>query len=384
MDSASQTTVIAIFMSVHAARRAKMLGVYRAARRLNWNLRMLQIHNRFTETLADALAHVRPDGVILDGEEFDRMPAGIRRGTPVVTIDPRPTFKSPWAIRHDSQASVIRAADELLKFGFSDYAFVGTIPDVYWSHRRERQFVSYVHDNGGRCHVYRPSKAERDGRNDSRRLGAWLRALPKPCGLHAVIDLRGAQVLEACQEQGISVPEEIAVIGSDNDEPLCESTWPPLASVEPDFVRSGERAAELLDALIGGRDPSGLPRTYGPLRAVLRASARYDTRNVHNLKHACEYIRTHAMLGISVPDVVQQMGTSRRTAETTFRNELQHSILEEIQLARLARVEESLLDPRKPISLVAAACGYSTDLHLKRLFKARYGMSMSAWRAAHT
>lgn len=365
-------TVLAVFATAHEARRAKVAGLFRAARRLGWNIRLVEINHRFSLSIADTMKTLAPDGVILDGEEFACRPRWLPAGLPYVAIDPQPGFRAMHVIRHDSHASVDAAVRHLLRLGFDDFAFVGTNPVVYWSHRRERQFRQIVAATGRRCHVY-------DRKDD---LTAWLCALPKPCGLHAAIDLSAIPVLDLCAAHGIAVPEEIAVIGSDNDTRLCESTWPTLSSVEPDYLKAGALAVELLDDLFRRRRRGPVRLFYGPARVVARASTTRRGRNLHHLHETLEFIRQYAPNGIGVPDVVSRMAVSRRTAEELFRRELGTSILDEIQRTRLAKVQELLAHTDTPIGQIAAVCGFSTDLHLKRLFKARFGETMSAWRSS--
>ena len=371
MKPAAAPTVLAVFATAHEARRAKVAGVFRAARRLGWQLRLIEINHRFSLSIADMMkAHV-PDGIIVDGEEFAHRPGWIPAGLPYVAIDPQPGFRAPHVIRHDSRASVDAAVQHLLRLGFDDYAFVGTNPEVYWSRRRARQFRQIVVAAGKRCHVY-------DRRDD---LGRWLEALPKPCALHAAIDLSAIPVLDFCAAHGIAVPDRIAVIGSDNDTRLCESAWPTLSSVEPDYGMAGELAVGLLDDLLSGRSTGSAKLFYGPARVVTRASTTLRGRNLHHLHEAIEFIRLYAANGIGVPDVVRLMDVSRRTAEQLFRDELGVSILDEIQRARLDRVCDLLSRTDTPIGQIAAASGFSSDLHLKRLFKARFGLTMSGYRA---
>ena len=365
-------TVLAVFATAHEARRAKVAGVFRAARRLGWKLRLVEINHRFSPSIADAVRTLSPDGVILDGEEFARKPAWIPRGIPTVAIDPQLGFRATHVIRHDSRASVEAAVRHLLRLGFDDFAFIGTNPVVYWSRRRERQFRQIVAAANKRCHIY----------NRREDLGRWLEALPKPCALHAAIDLSAIPVLDFCAAHGIGVPDQIAVIGSDNDTRLCESAWPPLSSVEPDYGTAGELAVKLLDDLLSGRASGPAKIFYGPARVVARASTTLRGRNLHHLHEALEFIRLYAANGIGVPDVVHLMDVSRRTAEQLFRDELGVSILDEIQRTRLDKVCNLLTHTDTPIGQIAAASGFSTDLHLKRLFKARFGLTMSAYRAA--
>ena len=207
-----------------------------------------------------------------------------------------------------------------------------------------------------------------------------MQALPKPCGLMAAVDLRAKQVLDTCRTANIRVPEEIAVVGVDNDATICENTTPTLSSVLPDFEGGGYLAAELLDRLFRGLQRKTLHLTYGVRGIVQRQSSQYLRQSDRMIASAIEFIRLNACAGITVTDVVTQMSVSRRYAERHFRAACGHSVLDEIQHHRLERVCSLLRETNLPIREIGERCGYDTEIYLKVLFKKRFGMTMRDYR----
>jgi len=369
--------VVVRLSTVQKARRDKLNGIYRYARRQGWDVRVVENHP-FAPKFASIVKARTPDGLILDGDTTaDTVRQLFPVGVPIVYLD-RPAL-SDDAINHDNTGTAQLAARSLLNLNLVHYAYVGTNPGVEWSCQRGVAFANTVVAGGGTCSVYTSGSARRV-RSDATRLRAWLIALPKPCGVFAAVDLRAKDVLDACAIAGIHVPDEIALLGVDDDEPLCESTYPSLSSVAPDFLRGGMLAAELLDAKMHGLATDAVPRLYGAQRIIVRESTRRYPVRKHAVADAIEFIRRNACAGIRVEDVVAIMKVSRRTAETTFRRATGLSILNEIERVRLDAVQTMLRTTTRPINLIAQACGYNSDAYLKNLFKKRFGVSMRTWR----
>ena len=217
-------------------------------------------------------------------------------------------------------------------------------------------------------------------------LGDWLRDLPQRTALLAADDVVAREVLLKCAALGIRVPNDLAILGVDNDELLCESCSPPLTSVEPDFRRAGYLAAHRLDMLL--RQPSSgsqqMPTVehYGVKRVVERESARFVERHEDpRITAALSFIREHAASPIGVTDVTTHLKIARRTAELLFRQKTKHSIGELIRLARLDAMMHRLRTTDSSIEEICATSGFSSESHAKRAFKLRFGRPMSAFRA---
>lgn len=364
--------ILLILSTVQKARRDKLSGIYDYARRHGWNTETVEPHP-FARPVSDILAEHHIDGIIIDGHEACcKLPRNLKGRPPVVRIDAPPRSASALkCVNHDSAATAQLAAKTLLKSGFRHYAFLGTNPSIYWSIDRCHDFAAEIAAAGFKCYVF-------NGKEDA--LDGWLASLPKPCGLFAAMDLRAKTVADKCRKLGIRIPDEIAVLGVDNDEQLCESTYPALSSILPDFRHAGELAAALLDRTLRGEDTSAETILYGPLCVVTRESTRFMKVNLSGVSRANEFIRRNSCAGIKVADVVKAVAMPRRTLETHFFRSTGHTILDEILRTKLDKVREILSTTTRPIGLIASSCGFNSDIHLKNLFKKRFGMSMRDYR----
>lgn len=371
----SDTLRILVLMATSAkARRDKLSGVYAYAHEHGWTVRTVE-ENVPTDELRRQLAERPPHGIVCDGFRPPvALPRALVSNLPTVYTDlPLEKRKGRCSVNHDDGATARLAAETLLRLRLDDYAAVGTEPGVFWSKLRMRAFREAIESAGCRCHL----RTRRD-----RDLGAWLAALPKPCGIFAVTDRRAKEVIERCAEMGIAVPDDVAVVGVDNEELICENTTPSISSILPDFRQAGYRAAEKLDRLMRGDLPENERESaYGPQTVIRRASTRRLPSRPHKIPAVLEYIRKNACLGIRVPDVIRFAEMPKSTLELNFRRTTSRSIAEEIQRVRLESVCTLLKNTALPIGLVAQRCGYRDNNHLKNLFKRTFSMSMRDYRS---
>src|SRR5688572_147553 len=195
------------------------------------------------------LARWKGDGIIARIETPAIAKAVARTGLPVVDLSAgRHLPEVPW-VETDDKTIAYLAAEHLISRGFRDLAFCGD-SHFNWSVWRREHFVQAVDAAGRTCHVYESSAAgtsESSWDVEQQRMTRWIESLPRPVGIMACYDIRAQQLLDICRELAIAVPEEIAVIGVDNDRLLCDLCEPPLSSVIPDTHRTGFIAASLLD-----------------------------------------------------------------------------------------------------------------------------------------
>ena len=182
----------------------------------------------------------------------------------------------------------------------------------------------------------------------------WVEALPKPVGLMACNDIRGQQVLNACRDVEIAVPEDVAVLGVDNDDVLCDLSYPTLSSVLPDTRRIGFEAAALLERMIGGEPPPDDTTRIPPLGVVTRRSTDVLAIEDRHLARAVRFIREHACDGITVEDVLADIPLSRSVFERRFARLFGHSPKAEIVRARLERIKQLLAETELPLKQIAA------------------------------
>ena len=362
--------------------RDRLSGVYRYAKKVGWQVSVAEYGRNF-ESIAAALKFWRPDGLIVEGgyTELADFRQSDFKGYPAVFCDARASrMRRPYSgVSHDSSVTATLAAKELMSLGFSDYAFVGNLQSREWSEHRRDVFAKTVAANGCGIHVFETCTVQ-DFDAFREKLRPWLGALPRPCGLLAANDATADIVLRLLRNMRVKVPEDIAVVGIDNDPLICENTTPTLTSVAPDFERSGYIAAEMLDIRMKGGKVKDEVRAFASMHVIHRGSTRLLKRKDDAIKKALEYIRENMAGGISAIDVIRQIGGSRRQAEYRFREFAGKSIGEELLAVRLEAAKKLLSDPSAPIGSVAARCGYSNDSSLRRAFKSATGQSLSEYR----
>jgi LacI family transcriptional regulator len=284
-------------------------------------------------------------------------------------------------VESDSAGAARMAAEHLLERGFQWYAFVGIAGRV-WSRRRQESFCAAIAGHGYATHVYQPPrrKQDRPWEREQGYLATWLAALPKPIGLMACDDERGREVLEACRIANLQVPEEVAVVGVDNDELLCELADPPLSSVALNAEQGGYRTAELLDQLMRrkGRKPRRL--IVEPLHVVTRRSTEIVAIDDRSVAGALNFIHQQAGRPIQIDDVVRHVAISRRALEIRFRDAIGRTILSEIQRIRLQRAKRLLLETDLPLPIVAESAGFGTPSYLVQVFRQRVGVTPAKYR----
>jgi LacI family transcriptional regulator len=210
----------------------------------------------------------------------------------------------------------------------------------------------------------------------------WLKSLPKPVGLMTCTDDRSQDVVEASKIAGVHVPEDLAIIGVDNDELVCELSSPPLSSIALNTQRSGYEAAELLDKLMSRKriKMANLTIVVHPTHIVTRQSTDILAIEDRDVVAAVRFIRRNAREMIQVDDVVDTVAVSRRSLEQRFRRELGCSVLAEIKRARIDQVARMLVETNLSVSQIALALGYSGVENIARYFRSEKGMSPLAYR----
>ncbi|MGH7980875.1 MAG: substrate-binding domain-containing protein, partial [Limisphaerales bacterium] len=221
---------------------------------------------------------------------------------------------------------------------------------------------------------------EQHGLSMEQSIAAWLASQPRPLALFACNDVRAQQVLNACRESGIKVPEEVAVMGVDNDDVLCNLCEPPLTSIEPNAEELGYRAAALLDrAMHGGHLPND-STLIAPTRIVERASTDIVAIEDPVTVQAVRFIRDHVGNGIAVKDVLTHVNRSRTDVEQRFRRWLGCSVHSEILRVRIERVQGLLRLTDLNLDQIANRAGFATAAHVCRLFQRYYHQTPTEYR----
>lgn len=276
------------------------------------------------------------------------------------------------------------AAEHLLERGFRHFAYCGYAQPL-WSRNRQRGFRERLQAEGCDCMCYDDNVAKRTPgiwEKTQESLVRWLAELPRPSGLLASTDLHAQQVLDACRRARLAVPEEIAVIGVDNDDELCRLTNPPLSSVMNNPRKVGFEAARLLGRLMSGEAKLATiePLLIPPLGVMTRQSTEITAIDDPDLAEALSYIRTHACEGIQAGDVADAIVCSRATLYRRFEKTIGRSPHEEILRVQLERARALLAQTSHSLDEIARMTGFRTASYLSVVFKREIGVRPGEYR----
>src|SRR3954452_5124601 len=273
------------------------------------------------------------------------------------------------------------AADHLLERQLLQFAYVGR-KDRGWARRREKAFRTYLGERHFEVHTYKAPKLRKDRvwEKEQAFLARWLSALPRPIGVFACDDDRGREVLEACKLAGLRVPEDVAVVGVDNDQVFCELADPPLSSVALNAETAGYRAAALLDGMMRGKERKRRQIVVEALGVVTRRSTDIVAVDDVEISNALHFIRRQHGRNLSVDRIAAEVGLSRRTLEKRFREVIGRTILDEVQLTRLDRAKRLLLETTHPISKVAELAGFGSAGYFIQFFQKQVGKTPRKYR----
>lgn len=296
------------------------------------------------------------------------------RSIPVVNVTGRISDSNMIDVIGDAHASGAAAARFLLARGFRNHAMVGEKEPSPFSEGRMRGFVETMGLKGHKVETYS------GGVGDERELDEWIATLPRPVGLAATTDRQAAMVIDACWRVGLSVPEEIAVMGIGNYRQLCELSSPTLSSLEINMERRGYEAAALLDRVLQGEAIPKEPVLIRPAHVVERESTNIYAFDDPHVVAALQFIRENAFRTINVCDVVAATALSRRSLEGRFNNLIGRTLHDEIWQAHFDLATRFLTSSDLPLQDVATRSGFRTASALVNLFRQRYGMTPKEYR----
>ena len=373
--------------SAKSSAPGKLYGVQEIAALNGWHVQTIE--GDISETKITELRDFwHPIGAIAEcGSETAIIDTSIFGNLPVVFYahNPKSLPASALSVSHDSAETARAAAKELMTTGFENFAFIPFERKTYWSEARRTAFISALKLNGKKCRVFDTCSKRSNETKHQLELRRFLSSLERPCAIFAANDVTAADVVTAARFENIDIPKELAIIGVDNYEHICEHTTPPLSSIEPDFRLGGRIAATMLLAAIkeGGRFSGERHRSFGPLRIVRRATTRLLSLYDKHVSKALELIRNEACSGLTANKVAKLFPYSRRLADIRFRKATGHSILEEIHKVRLERAKQILLESNQQIKSISDFCGFGHPNSLRKFFLKETGMSLKAWRKAH-
>ncbi len=368
-------------------------GIY-GRRILNGVARYLRSHHRWSVFLEQHALGVRPpawlfsskwDGILSRPTDPELAQLFQRMSLPVVDMnDLHEDLGLPW-VGSNHRGIGEMGASHLLERGFRHFAFAGFAGEL-WAARRREGFCASAEAQGFEVSVYESTWRGMDAPSwdkDLEDIVIWLQGLPQPLGLMSCNDVRGLHVLDACARLGLLVPEQVAVVGVDDEEVLCELCTPALSSVQPNAEQIGYGAAELLDHLMAGKSPKQKRISVNPIRVVARRSTEALAIEDKVVAAAMRFIHDQALFGCSVSDVVQQVKVSRSVLERRFREHLKRSPQEEIRAVRLNRVKQLLTDTNFTLERIAELSGFDHPEYLNVMFKRLCGLNPGQYRRKH-
>lgn len=269
------------------------------------------------------------------------------------------------------------AAEYYYKHHYYNYAFLG-YSGLIWSEERQVGFEGFLKQNNMNVHSF-TTELTNSGRNS--RMRQWLQNLPKPVALFAANDVLANSVAESCQETGIDVPREIAILGADNDDFLCNIACPTISSINLDFERQGR---ELGAAIYKMRQEGSIT----PVRIILRpidvcergSTVRYNIQDPY-VRQILDYIDMNYTSPISITDIIRDIPLSRRALEMRFKKEMEpETILSYLFGLRVKDMCHYLSSTDMPVTLAAERSGFTDVFNVGRTFKRFTGMSPAQYR----
>lgn len=380
--AASGNRVALLIESSTAYGRELLRGIYAFVREFGrWSI-CLPEHEEGDAASIPLFNSWEADGMIarIDNRTLARQ-IQLRCKCPVIDVCANRYLRRAPCIETDDQAIARLAVDHFVERHFKNFAYCGD-GRFYWAIERGahfarlaresascRAFFEYEHPLKSRCSIYEQTQS----------LGDWIAGLPKPIAIMASHDFRGWQLLEACRQIGVNVPDDVAVVGVDNDEVLCVLSDPPLTSITPNAFQCGYLAAQALDQWMSGGPPVQNIQIE-PAGIVTRRSTDFFADCDPNILQAIRLIRKHACDGLRVQDVLKSVPVSRTVLDHEFKRLLGHTAHDEIGRIQLQRVTELLKETNWSLATIATRCGFRHAEYMTFSFKRSFGMSPKEYR----
>ncbi len=324
------------------------------------------------------------DAIIGRFETGDDIISFRKSGIVAMAQDFKTRFKEIPNITSDYIRTGRIAADFFLKKGFRNFGFYG-YRNVCWSEERCEGFCGRLREKGVKSpiHIHTIGHLEDFWLYGPENLNEWLRNLPKPAAVFACDDTQASNLIETCRMTGIKVPEEIAVLGTDNDETTCGLTAPTLSSINLNVRKGGYEAASLIDRMVKEKIYEADDILIEATSVVERMStAIYPSDNPYIVK-ILKYISQNITSKITIDDLLRQVPMSRRLLEIRFRQDTGQSIHQYITSMRMNLFAQKLLASDEPIADVASRIGLNDTRNLSRIFRQAKGCSPMEYRKRH-
>lgn len=273
------------------------------------------------------------------------------------------------------------AAAYFLKKGFKHFAFYG-FSNIVWSSERASGFEEFLNKKGHQVHYFehKKSRSRELWYYKPSSLSRWLKGLPKPIAIMACDDNQGEHITEACRHAGIRIPEEVSVIGVDNDEMICSLSDPELSSISLDAERGGYDAAKLLHQMIRNKNKKWTNIEVKPVQVITRHSTDiYATNDIH-ISSTLRFIHQHLDTNLKVDDILQEIPLSRRSLEKRFQHITGFPIYKYIYNLRTEKFAQLLLETDRTVAEIASDIGLGDAKNISRTFKKIKGCTPHEYR----
>jgi LacI family transcriptional regulator len=380
--------VILLIESSRQPGRDSLLGIAAYIRNHGaWQI--LHLENSLTDEVPKVVKPWKGDGIIsrINNDKMARSVARLR--LPVVDLRGAHPTPGSATLSTDPQACAELAAEHFLSRGFRHFAFCG-YPGISFSDERCEHFVRYLDARSHEVAVFRiPGRRplvsdlrvqEAGGELAESQVVNWLKTLPHPVAVFACNDTRGRQILAACSSAGVAVPDEVAVLGVDNDEVVCGLSQPPLSSIQPDAFQLGYEGAAILDGMMAGDPPPEQPILIAPKGMSIRQSSDVLAVEDPEVAVAVRYIRDHACEGETVANMVRTLMIGRTSLDRHFLKTLGRSPKAEMERVRFERARQLLVETPYKLERIATMLGFSTAAQFATAFKRYNGCTPSDYR----
>lgn len=361
-----------------------LLGIARFSKENGpWAFCRMPIYYREKVGIAGIIQWAREwgaNGMIAQLNNNDDTSSLAQAGFPIIVTDLRERFKNVPNITGDYKKTGRMGADYFIEKGYTNFAYYG-YPSFVWARERGEGFSARLSELGFSAFFFRntPDLSHEMWYYKPSALSEWLKGLPKPIAIMACDDNCGQQVTEACKLCGIKIPEDVAVLGVDNDELICNLSDPPLSSILLDAEQGGYDAAQMLKNLMeqGGVSDNIIVQ---PVKIITRESTDIYASADREIAKALKYIHQNIDKSISVDDVLSEVPLSRRAFEIRFKRVVGQTVYQYFLSLRMNELCRQLIESEKNISEIAAALGIDDMKNVSRHFKLLMGCSPSEYR----
>jgi LacI family transcriptional regulator len=358
-----------------------MCGISRYARGCDdWALVIVHPHRR----LLEALRTLNPAGIIVNNFCPGIVNTLRKLGRPVVNMSLLMSDPHFCQVARDDASIGGAAAKHLIDRGLRNFGYFGPPWDGPNSNR-EGGFHQTLGSLSHAVSVFyvRPSGADPTGGTfaSHKQVRKWIRSLPKPAGVFAPLDMWALWLCGVCKQEGIKVPEDVAVIGAENNEMVCELAQPSLSSVAIPAERIGYEAAAMLDRLMNHKPVPQRQLLLPAVGVVTRRSTDMLAITDQDLLMAVNYMREHISEPITIEHVMKHIYLPRRSFERKFRAVLRRSPAQELRRMRVALAEKLLTCvPRVKIEHIIQRCGFASSARFFIAFRQVTGMTPADFR----